>query len=235
MPDFKQRSQAKEIMDDLAIAGEELDQSLVELDGINRWLGGNAVTFRGLKKILQNNDQEGELVIADLGCGGGGMLRLISSWAAKRKINVSLHGIDANENVISFAIEQSKSFSNTNFISQDVLAPDFSNHTYDIVLATLFLHHFNQEQLIEIFRKLSFIATYGIVVNDLHRHWLAYYGFKLVSTLFSRSKMVKYDGLVSVLRGFKRKELEEILKKAGILNYQLKWRWAFRWELVIWV
>jgi len=235
MPDFKQRSQEKEIMDDLAIAGEELDKSLVELDGINRWLGGNTVTFRGLKKILQNYNREGEVVIADLGCGGGGMLRLIASWAAKKRINVSLHGIDANENVIAFAIQQSTGFSNTNYTRQDVLAPEISNHSYDIVLATLFLHHFNKEQLIEIFRKLSSIATYGIVVNDLHRHWMAYYGFKLVSTIFSRSKMVKYDGLVSVLRGFKRKELVEILKKADIHNYQLKWRWAFRWELVIWV
>ena len=234
MPDFKHRSQAEEIMDDLTIAGKELDLTLHELDVINHWLGGNAVTLRGLKKLLlQNSEQEELITIADLGCGGGGMMRMVASWAQKRKISTSLHGIDANENVIEFAARESRAFTNLHFLTQDVLADEFVNQSYDIVLATLFLHHFREEQLVEIFRKLSSIATHGIVVNDLHRHWLAYYGFKLVSSLFSRSKMVKSDGLISVLRGFKRRELVAILQKAGITHYQLKWRWAFRWELVI--
>ncbi len=235
MPDFQHRSQETEIMDDLSIAGEELDITLRELDGINHWLGGNVVTIRGLKKLLKTVDREEVITMADLGCGGGGMLRLIARWANHKKMKVSLHGIDANQNVISFAQRTSVNFANIHFLSQDVLSKEFSNHSYDIILATLFLHHFSKTQLIAIFRQLSAVATYGIVVNDLHRHWLAYYGFKLVSTIFSRSKMVKYDGLVSVKRGFKRWELVEILKSAGISNYRLKWRWAFRWELVIWV
>jgi hypothetical protein len=45
--------------------------------------------------------------------------------------------------------------------------------------------------------------------------------------------MVKYDAPLSVQRAFKRNELELILEKAGIMNYKLRWKWAFRWQLII--
>jgi hypothetical protein len=73
----------------------------------------------------------------------------------------------------------------------------------------------------------------GIVVNDLHRHWLAYHAIKILTRLFSKSAMVKYDAPLSVLRGFTRGELADILKKAGIVQYTLKWKWAFRWQIII--
>lgn len=235
MPDFKHRSEQAEIMDDLNIAGEELDKTLVELDVINRWLGGNGVTFRGLKKLTNTLEKEDVITIADLGCGSGGMLRQIAKWSKKQKLNVLLHGLDANKNVVVFAEKQSTDHPNLKFLALDILKPEFKSHSYDIVMATLFFHHFSKNQLVEIFKNLASIANYGIVVNDLHRHFLAYYGFKCVSSVFSRSRMVKCDGPLSVLRGFKRNEIREILALAGIKNYQLKWRWAFRWELVIWV
>jgi hypothetical protein len=101
------------------------------------------------------------------------------------------------------------------------------------VFATLFFHHFTTKQLIDIFTLLKEQAKLGIVINDLHRHWLAYYSIKFLTKLFSKSSMVKYDAPLSVLRGFRKKELIEILQKAGVENYSLKWKWAFRWQLVI--
>jgi len=73
----------------------------------------------------------------------------------------------------------------------------------------------------------------AIIVNDIHRHPLAYYSIKWLTSLFSKSSMVKFDAPLSVLRAFKRNELKSILKKAGVENYQLRWRWAFRWQLII--
>ena len=73
----------------------------------------------------------------------------------------------------------------------------------------------------------------GIVVNDLHRHLVSYYFTKWIIRSLSKSEMVRYDSVVSVARSFKRKELIDILSQAGIHHYQLTWRWAYRWELVI--
>jgi hypothetical protein len=44
---------------------------------------------------------------------------------------------------------------------------------------------------------------------------------------------VKNDAPLSVLRGFKKKELEEVLKKAGITDYSIHWKWAFRWLIIV--
>jgi len=52
MPDFSKRSDDVEIMDDLACAGEVVNQTLREIENINRLLGGNYVTVDGVKKAL---------------------------------------------------------------------------------------------------------------------------------------------------------------------------------------
>jgi hypothetical protein len=69
----------------------------------------------------------------------------------------------------------------------------------------------------------------GFFINDLHRHWLAYYSIKFLTKLFSKSYLVKNDAPLSVQRGFRRKEWNAIFEHAGISNFNCKWRWAFRW------
>jgi hypothetical protein len=44
--------------------------------------------------------------------------------------------------------------------------------------------------------------------------------------------MVKHDAPLSVLRAFTKRELVEILEKAGLIDYRIKWRWAFRWQVI---
>ena len=75
----------------------------------------------------------------------------------------------------------------------------------------------------------------GIVINDIHRNWFSYYSIKLLTKLFSKSAMVKFDAPLSVLRAFKKNELKSILDQAGFSNYTLKWMWAFRWQVIIYL
>ena len=77
------------------------------------------------------------------------------------------------------------------------------------------------------------LATHAVVINDLHRHWFAYYSIKAITAVFSKTYLVKYDAPLSVARALTRSEWEEILRLADIRNYSLKWRWAWRWELII--
>ncbi|HEU5291154.1 MAG TPA: methyltransferase domain-containing protein [Cyclobacteriaceae bacterium] len=235
-PDFSQRSSAIEVMDDLTYAGEVMDQTLVELEIINKWLGGNEVTMNGLRALLSSKTEKNKRVglkIADLGCGGGDMLKLVANYFKKKKLNAEFTGIDANPNILTFAQKNTQSFNEIKFQSQNILSESFRSKRYDIVFATLFFHHFTSPQLVEIFKSLKKQTAVGIVMNDLHRHWLAYYSIKLLTILFSKSSMVKNDAPISVLRGFSKNELKEILEEAGIENYTLKWKWAFRWQLVI--
>lgn len=233
MIDFNLRSAGIEIMDDLDCKGEVVDQTLKELDVINQWLGGNVVTLNGLSTLLDKTDRQNEISIVDLGCGSGEMLRLIAKQAKQKGHNVRLVGVDANPNIISFAERQSREYDNIRFETLNIFSKEFQQRKFDIVLATLFFHHFDDKQLISFFKQLKSQVAIGIVLNDIHRHSLAYHSIRLLTKFFSKSSMVKYDAPLSVLRAFKKDELIDILKKADIKNYSLKWKWAFRWQIII--
>jgi 2-polyprenyl-3-methyl-5-hydroxy-6-metoxy-1,4-benzoquinol methylase len=171
--------------------------------------------------------------IADLGCGSGEMLKIIARNFRKTNPQSTFVGIDANTNIVQYAQRHVSDFSEISVAAEDILGNAFQAKKFDVILATLFFHHFSSAQLIQIFKNLKKQTNVGIVINDLHRHWLAYYSIKLLTSFFSKSSMVKYDAPLSVLRGFRKNELIEILKKAGIENYSLKWKWAFRWQVVI--
>ncbi len=232
-PDFSKRSNAIELMDDLNCSGEVVSQTLKELDTINHLLGGNQVTLQGLQVLLKKSKSARALHVADLGCGSGEMLTIVAKKFRRSNPQSVFTGIDANAHIVRYAQQHVAGFSETSIDTEDILGDDFRTKKFDIILAALFFHHFTSDQLIQIFKNLKEQAKVGVVVNDLHRHWLAYHSIKILTRFFSKSSMVKHDAPLSVLRGFKKEELIEILQQAGIENYTLKWKWAFRWQLII--
>lgn len=217
-------------MDDLTLSGNVVDQTLKELEIINKRLGGNQVTIDGLRRIAKGQNRT--IRIADLGCGGGDILKLVANWAQKSSVECELIGYDANPNIIEYARKNCSGYSNISFETKDIFSVEFKDEQFDIILCTLFTHHFDEATLEVMFRQFRQQAKLGVIINDLHRHWLAYYSIKLLTQLFSKSEMVKYDGPLSVRRAFKKAELKMIVKNAGINNYTLRWMWAFRWQLI---
>lgn len=234
MPDFNHRAGGIELMDDLDSSGSDLRQALRELEAINYLLGGNYVTLTGIEELLKSVATRNDLHIADLGCGSGDMLKLIRKLLNKKRRRAVLTGIDANAHVIGVASRHTPPACAINYETLNIFSPEFATLKFDIVTATLFFHHFTTEQLVALFRQLKSQTSVGLVINDIHRHWFAYYSIKWLTRLFSRSVMVKHDGPLSVLRAFKKRELLDILNRAGIDHYRIRWRWAFRWQLIVW-
>ncbi|MFY0650883.1 MAG: methyltransferase domain-containing protein [Cyclobacteriaceae bacterium] len=232
MVDLKTRAHTPEIMDDFSQSGAVVSQTLQELERINRLLGGNNVSSAGLKRLLPAKSTN-TIHIADLGCGGGDTMIYLSKWGEKNEYHLSFTGIDANPSIIEYAKSHSQEYSNIDYQKVDIMSEKFSKMQFDIVHCSLFTHHFTDDELITLFKKLLQQCTIGIIINDLHRHMISYYFTKWIIRALSKSSMVRYDSVVSITRSFKRKELESILKSAGITNYQLKWKWAYRWQLVI--
>jgi hypothetical protein len=229
--DTSSRSSAAEMMDDFTIEGSVLRDTLDKLETINRLLGGNSVTLKGLKKILLKSSKTKTITIVDLGCGHGDILRDVAKFGRKNSYKFKLIGIDANNAAIDYAKALSKDYPELSFETIDIFSEDFKKQKYDVVLCTLFLHHFKNNEIIPFLKSTVQKASIGVIVNDLHRHKLAYYLFKMIG-LFIKNKMVREDGLTSVLRAFKRNELEAILTKTGV-NFSIKWKWAFRYLWVL--
>ena len=233
MTRFDRRSMNIEIMDDLQCSGDVVHQTLRELETINKFLGGNNVTLDGLRSLLKNIPQPTEITIADWGCGSGDMLKRMADWGRKNHRKLHLVGIDANPNIIAFAIDNCRGYPEIEFEPINIFSDDFRGRKYDVVTATLFTHHFTDDELVNLLRFAMSQVRVGIVINDIHRHWLAYRSIRLLTRLFSKSEMVKFDAPLSVLRSFRRQDWEMLLSKAGIRNFTLRWKWAFRWQIVI--
>lgn len=226
------RSTEDELMDNFQMEGEMLRDSLDKLDAINRRLGGNKVTIDGLQYLLKNEPAGATISIIDLGCGGGDMLRRVADFGRKHNYIFKLTGIDANDYTVNYARKLSTNYPEITFTRMDVLAKEFFSLHYDIALATLFLHHFKNEEIDNLLKVITQNANKGVIINDLHRSKRAFYLFKLIS-FFISNPMIRKDGAISVLRAFKKNELISMGKKLQNTVSTVGWKWAFRYQWII--
>lgn len=198
-----------------------------ELNFINTYLGGHEITLAGLKKLLRLVSTKEEVLICEIGCGGGDNLMAIAAWCKKKNINASFVGIDINADCIKVANEMCKELRAT-FIHSDYKKVEFREKPA-IIFSSLFCHHFSNIELVEMLRWMSENSIRGFFINDLHRHAAAYYSIKWLSRAFSKSYLVKNDAPLSVARAFTRTEWITLLTSANIVEFTIEWKWAFRW------
>ncbi len=235
---FNRRSHEKEMMDDLALEGDASIKNMRELEAVNFWLGGARTLVSAFNKIHQKHSlllKSQKTVIADLGCGGGDLLRVIHDWAKAKELNVDLIGIDGSPFAVRCAVEKLQPFHNIRIETANVLSDACKAMRFDIVCLNSFCHHFGDPDLIALLKQLGRQTSTAIIINDLHRHWFAYLSIKWLSRLFNFSYMSIHDGPTSVLRAFQKHELVALIKSANFDRYQIHWRWAFRWEAIIWI
>jgi 2-polyprenyl-3-methyl-5-hydroxy-6-metoxy-1,4-benzoquinol methylase len=230
MPVLRQRSYQKELLDRNDIPFEDIKRNMQELDFINRKLGGHEITLDGIVDLIKNQMSfNSRLTVVEIGCGGGDNLRAIRNWAEHIRLPVQLKGIDINPECIAYA-GQLKRNRGIEFILSDYKEVLFEQKP-DIIFSSLFCHHFTEEEIVFMLQWMQQNSRIGFFINDLHRHWLAYYSIKLLTKFFSKSYLVKNDAPLSVQKGLTRKEWTAIFKEAGIRTFNCKWRWAFRWLL----
>jgi len=231
--DTTYRSTAPEIMDDFAMEGEILRDALDKIASINQLLGGNKVTLNGIKSLIDSKPKDGFVRITDIGCGNGDMLRTLADYAKSKGLHFILKGIDANSFTIKHAESLSASYPNISYSCSDIFEDLNKDEPCDIMLCTLTLHHFKDEEIVDLLENFKRSAKMGIVINDLQRSALAYYLFKALCYVFRLNDMSREDGLVSILRGFKKADLIKYTKQLNLKSSSIKWKWAFRYQWII--
>ena len=231
--DTSERTSKEELMDDFALAGHELRDALDKIALINQWLGGNKITLDGVKILTKYYPKEKAISVIDIGCGNGDMCRAIAEVGRKEGITFNILGIDANSYTINHAKSLSQSYPEISYSSLNIFDEEFTALNYDIAVCTLTLHHFTDQDIISLMTLLANKAKLGIVINDLQRSALAYRLFQLICFVFRLNTMSREDGLTSILRGFKKKDLEKLSKQLSLNEYCINWKWAFRYQWII--
>lgn len=234
MPDLSKRLYAPEQMDDFGRPPEELAGALRDLRGVNRWLGGVRTLQQALRPLVEKRSF---LRVLDLGAGSCDVPARLVEWADTHRTLLQIVAVDANPTVVRQARTYLDERLHPRFRPQvvveegDALDLDFSAGDFDVATASLFLHHFTDDDAVQLLRTMDRVAQCGLIVGDLHRHQLAYVAIRAVGKLLPVSSMFINDAPLSVQRGFTRDELNQLARKADLSRYSLRWRWAFRWVL----
>jgi 2-polyprenyl-3-methyl-5-hydroxy-6-metoxy-1,4-benzoquinol methylase len=230
MPDFSRRSTETEIMDDLSTPEKELLQNLREFEVFNGYLGGYGVIGSALGRLKLPKKR---CDVLDLGSGGGDTLRYIARWMQRRGMTGRLTGVDYNPVMTRYAAAHPDNHPNISYQTLDIFDELLNDQKADVVLCSLFCHHFEHEALVRLVRRTHELCAHSVVINDLHRHWFAYYSIMWLTRMFSKTYVVKNDACASVARAFVRGDWDRLMGDAGIKKYTIRWMWAFRWQVII--
>jgi len=218
---FKQRSLEPENLDKGTYTPEEYEGCLVELRRVNRWLG-DAKTLQDLflTEIEQRDLQS--FSVLDVGAGSGELLRVAAKWARETNRTARLVGLELNERSAKSILEESREFPEIHSIRADGLRLPFANRAFDYTIQSLTLHHFDDEGGVRLLREMGRVAARGVFVIDLHRSRMAYFFYTTLGKLFLHNRLIREDGALSILKGWKADELESLGRRAGMQNVRVQ-------------
>jgi len=204
---------AVELMDLPDADPGELARTLRDLAWINRWLGGTRLVRRHLEPFLHGRGTP--VRILDVATGYADIPRAIVRWGRRRGLPVEVEAVDHHDAILQLARQASAAYPEIRFRQGDALLLPCPDESFDIVLASLVLHHMEGEQTVRVLRELSRVARRAVLVNDLRRGYWPFLVTRTSLYLVSRNRLIHHDGPLSVRRGFLPGELVALAREAG--------------------
>ena len=224
-PDFSVRADDAELMD-----ADDLDPVvyaalIADLARVNTITLARPPTLAWLARATRGMDS---FSLVDVGFGHGDMLRAIAGWARRQGKTARLVGVDLNPRSAPVARAATDPALGIDYRTGDAAALDF---VPDVIISSLVAHHMSDAELIGFLRWMEAKAARGWFINDLHRHRLAWVGFRLLAGLLRWHPIVRHDGALSVRRAFVRGDWERLLAAAGLTAppVAVRWHLPFRW------
>jgi 2-polyprenyl-3-methyl-5-hydroxy-6-metoxy-1,4-benzoquinol methylase len=237
---LKVRSHQSEIMDSGDFDKEEYRSTLEQLEMINRLTMGHAPTVAAVAKLAKARTRQKSAVkpaplrILDIGFGGGDTLRALAAWGRREQIPLELTGVDLNPWAKEVAESQTDAGDQIKYIAANIfdLPP---TETYDIVINALFMHHLNDEEIVQMLKWMRTRSQLGWFINDLHRHWVAFHFIRHATRVVGANRLICNDAPLSVARSFQKPDWLKFLDRAGVplSQIEIKWHWSFRYG-VLW-
>jgi len=206
-----------EKMDAPDVPVEKLRSSFRFIRWVNRWLGGSASVLRHLKRWSKKWRKGQTIRILDVATGLGDIPLAIAAWAKKAGHDVRVVGIDRHATTLDLAREHvaaDPAGSRVLLVGGDALKLPFPPNSFDYCVSSMFLHHLGDLEAMTVLRHMDRIAKHGIIWNDLRRSRLGYWNTKLVT--LPLNDIVRFDGPVSVLAGFKKKEVLDFRQRLSL-------------------
>lgn len=224
---FETRSYKLERMDTGDYTPAEYERCLAELSFINRFLGDAHALKKTLLRAVEKENLQ-TFSVLDVGAGSGEMLRTIADFARKQKRETELCGLELNARSARAIVEESRNCAGISAVRGNALDLPFADDAFDYAICTLFTHHFTNENVVKILTEMARVSRRKIFIVDLHRHRAAYFLYKIFCAVFRISDLVRQDGSLSILRAFKKEELETLARAADLTEISAEKHIPFR-------
>lgn len=226
------RSAAQEMMDIAGQPGDLLAADLRNLRLLNRYLGGCRAALGGVARLV------GELrmrrfTLLDAGAGSGDVGAALARWARRQGIAAQISALEREAITAEQARMHTRAVPEIGIIRGDAMAPPFRAKSFDFVLASQFLHHFTDDQIVQLLRIWAPLARRAIIVADLVRHPLAYHGIRFLTHVLTRNEMTRFDAPLSVRRACTLAEWRALLRRADVGGVRVERAMPFRLLAVI--
>ena len=221
MRDLSVRALEEEQMDDPALPPEAYRAVLADLGRVNRWTFAARPTLGFLSRAAAGMRR---FSLLDVGYGEGGMLRTVAAWAARHGMEAQLTGVDLNPKSAAAARAATPASMSIEWRTGDYAELG----RFDFVVSSLVAHHMSGAQLRAFLLWMEKHAERGWLINDLHRHRVAYYGYPLLARLLRVHRIVREDGRLSIARAYRPPEWRRILDDAGIQGARIVRHFPFR-------
>jgi 2-polyprenyl-3-methyl-5-hydroxy-6-metoxy-1,4-benzoquinol methylase len=218
-----------EMMDRPQPVSAELERDLRNIRRLNRWFGSYVLISIFLRRWIKPGAR---LRIVDLATGSGDIPRLIADYARGIGAEVHIDALDQQSATLDIAKKLSADYPNITFVEGNILdwAPP---EPYNIVLCTMALHHFSEEDAVRVLRRCRELSRRFVLVSDLRRSRFGTLGVRLLTATIFREPMTRHDARLSMVRAFSFSEMNDLAKRAGWINFGHK---AFRFaRQAIWL
>jgi ubiquinone/menaquinone biosynthesis C-methylase UbiE len=195
---------------------DELEGSLADIRVINRYLGDRRAL---LKHLSRQVGAAASFSLLDVATGSGDLLIDIARWAKKRGKTAILAGVDNNERTVAVATRETEPFPEITVAVADGLKLPFADDSFDFVICSKTAHHFDEADAVRLVQEMLRVARRGFLLMDLRRSWIAWFLIRVLSTLFTKNRLTRADGPLSVLKAFTPDELADLASKAGAARF----------------
>lgn len=229
---FPPRNLRDELLDLDEAPYEEVRDSLKDVATVNRYLSGYRVLLHHVEPFLKSHKPDRPFRVLDAATGSADQPVALVKLARRLGISIHITAIDINTKMLRFAKEEVALYPEIKLVQCDILSLPFQDESFDLTVNSLSLHHFSWEKAVKILRSIYKAARLGMVVNDLHRSRIAHAAIYLLTRIFTRNRLTRYDAPVSVMNAFTPKEFQELSQQAGVEPYEIHRHFPYRIALI---
>jgi len=222
------RSVTPEWMDRADNSRHDLEGALKDIHKVNRFLRGSKILIDALRPCLEKQREGETLTILDVGTGGADLPIDIVRQTHSMGKRVQITAVERDATTAAYAKSQTAAYPEIDVQIADATRLPYAPESFDVVIASLFLHHFDDEQAARLLRDFRALARRAVLINDLRRHLIPWAFIGLAARVTGRHPMFRHDAPLSVLRGFTTTELRHAAMEAGAPRVTLTRRFPYR-------